>query len=165
MRRFLCAIVPLALALAGCATHPAPAPAEPGPTSIMLERGPCFGACPTYAVTIEPSGAGHFDGKRFVAITGMRDFASSPETFERIRTLLASYRPESEEQRIGPEGCTLYATDHASWTIRWGEAGGGTHTLHFDTGCHDEQYKALAEALRASRGLLPIDAFVGRRDG
>lgn len=164
MRGFAASIMLSLLALAGCATQRT-AHAESGPASITIARGPCFGACPIYSARIDAPGSGHFNGTRFVAITGEREFASTPETFEQIRTLLAPWSPNSGEQYIGSGNCTRYATDHPTWSISWTERNGAVRTLHFDTGCHDDRYKPLAEAVRAARSLLPIDAFVGRRDG
>jgi len=164
--RIIAGITLLAAPLLGaCAHHVKTAQVEPGPAAITIERGPCFGACPVYSATIRPDGEGSFAGRRFVAIADERQFKIAPETFQRIRHVLASYRPAGTEERIGAEGCSAYATDHPSWTIRWTEQGGETHTLHYDTGCHDDRYRGLAEAIRATRALMPIDALVGRRDG
>lgn len=39
---------------------------------IRLERGPCFGACPTYTVEITGDGSVIYDGHNFVGVTGQR---------------------------------------------------------------------------------------------
>ena len=65
--------------VAACAPAPRPAAeAAPTPTprvetegdGITLERGPCFGTCPVYTVTLSRSGAVRFEGRRFVADSG-----------------------------------------------------------------------------------------------
>jgi hypothetical protein len=38
--------------------------------SVTLERGPCFGACPDYSVTVSADGAVIFEGRRFVGTIG-----------------------------------------------------------------------------------------------
>ena len=53
---------------------------------MSLERGPCFGTCPVYKVTIERTGAVRFEGKRFVADTGVSTGTVSPA---RVDSLLA----------------------------------------------------------------------------
>ena len=39
--------------------------------SVTLERGPCFGTCPVYTVTLDRAGNVRFEGRRFVADTGV----------------------------------------------------------------------------------------------
>lgn len=39
-------------------------------TVITLERGPCFGRCPEYTVTMYGSGRVEFDGRRYVCAKG-----------------------------------------------------------------------------------------------
>jgi hypothetical protein len=59
-----------ALALAACATTPAPTPENAGPVEIVLERTPCFGFCPDYTVTISGDGGVLYEGRRFVNVRG-----------------------------------------------------------------------------------------------
>jgi hypothetical protein len=40
---------------------------------ITLERTPCFGSCPDYAVTLHGDGSVHYEGRGFVKITGMQE--------------------------------------------------------------------------------------------
>ncbi|GAB3587146.1 DUF6438 domain-containing protein [Hymenobacter daeguensis] len=57
------------------ATTPAkkPAPAEAGPV-ITFERTPCFGTCPSYVMQVYADGRVAYEGRRFVAIEGKKDF-------------------------------------------------------------------------------------------
>lgn len=52
---------------------------------ITLERGPCFGACPTYKVTLRGTGEVTWEGKRFVKVVGPASAKVSPEA---VRALL-----------------------------------------------------------------------------
>ncbi|MFN8484799.1 MAG: DUF6438 domain-containing protein [Anaerolineae bacterium] len=52
---------------------------------ITLERGPCFGACPTYKVTLQGTGEVTWEGKRFVKVVGPASGQVSPEA---VRGLL-----------------------------------------------------------------------------
>lgn len=63
--------VALVLTVAACSGNPDDA--RPTPTerdSIAMTRGPCFGACPMYTVTVYGDGRVVFRGDRFVAQTG-----------------------------------------------------------------------------------------------
>lgn len=55
-------------------------------TVITLERGPCFGHCPEYTVTLYGSGRIEFDGRRYVCEMGHHS-ARAP-TYE-VRRLVA----------------------------------------------------------------------------
>lgn len=52
---------------------------------ITLERGPCFGACPTYKVTVKGTGEVTWEGKRFVKVVGPASAKISPDA---VRGLL-----------------------------------------------------------------------------
>ncbi len=48
-------------------------------TVISLERGPCFGRCPEYTVTVYGSGRVEFAGRRFVCAPGRHTARASPD--------------------------------------------------------------------------------------
>src|SRR4030081_2844013 len=48
---------------------------------ITLERGPCFGTCPIYKVTIASDGAVAFEGRNFVKTKGTATGQIKPEDF------------------------------------------------------------------------------------
>ena len=58
----------LLLLLTSCASQSTPQDPTPIPEDIeiFLERGPCFGACPVYSVTIQSDGTVLYQGVRFV---------------------------------------------------------------------------------------------------
>ena len=64
-------LLPAVLSLAACAAPPA-APTPSASDQISMTRGPCFGACPMYTVTVWGDGRVQFEGDRFVAQTGAR---------------------------------------------------------------------------------------------
>jgi hypothetical protein len=160
-------IIGLALAL-GAAT-PAAAMVPPiGPgriTEITYEAGPCFGACPVYRVTVTERGQGIFEGRRFTAVTGMRNFPVSRERFRAFVDHMAPIRPPNR-QSIRYEGATLcprMSTDMPTVTISWRAPTGGAQMLTYYYGCDPERNRALAERLRAAPALLPIADMIGRR--
>ena len=91
--------------------HPAvPTPAD---GRITLERRPCFGTCPVYTVTLERSGAVRFEGRRFVADTGV---VTGPIPAARVDSLFARAASGRlfrlrRPLRDGRAGCERYATD------------------------------------------------------
>lgn len=152
----LLAIAMLA-ALAACAS----APEAPAPQTITYARGPCFGACPVYRVTVGADGSGLFEGERFTAVTGQRRFTVTPEAFRAFAEKLAPHRPQGTlDIAMGHARCQLAATDHPSAVVTW--AGGGRNDrLGYYYGCRDEANAALAQALTEAPALLPIASMIG----
>jgi hypothetical protein len=137
------ALAAAAAGLAGCAR---PVPAVPSTDAaqvaadsavhIALERGPCFGSCPVYTVTLEGSGAVLFVGRRFVADTGVST-ATIPRA--RVDSLVAElaaggYFDLADRYRAGEPGCERYATDLPSVTTEV-RAGGRAKRIEHDHGC------------------------------
>lgn len=52
---------------------------------ISMERGPCFGTCPVYNLTIDADGNVAYEGRLFVAVEGIRNAKIS---FEKIQELV-----------------------------------------------------------------------------
>src|SRR5262249_10451513 len=59
-----------------------------GNDQITLERGPCFGTCPIYKLTIKSDGNVTFEGQRFTKTTGVAKGKISPDDF---RTLVREF--------------------------------------------------------------------------
>ena len=80
---------------------------------ITLERGPCFGTCPVYTVTLDRSGAVRFEGRRFVADSGVSTGAVPRERVDSLFAELVSsgYFGFADSYRSGDAVCTRYATD------------------------------------------------------
>lgn len=157
-----------ALALAGCVGPGGGGPGGPVPVesdSISYETGPCFGACPVYAVTVRPDGTGLFVGKRFTTVTGEREFRLSRAQYDAFAAKLAPYRPGSGEVRYahGEPNCRQAATDMPSVDIRWTRAIGDSQALHYYFGCEMEKNRAMADAIGNAPDILPIEALIGER--
>lgn len=155
-----------ALALAACShgnSAPKPIPVESD--SITYETGPCFGACPVYAVTVRPDGSGVFIGKRFTAVTGERRFKLTPAQYAAFAARLAPYRPASGERRVvpGEKGCEHVATDLPSVDVTWTRAIGDSQKLYYYFGCNLSGDRSMAEALGGAAETLPLDALIGER--
>ena len=132
--------------LGACAPAPRP-PAEPAAQPaphaaardvITLERGPCFGTCPVYRVTLARSGAVQFEGRRFVADSGV---SSGTVPAARVDSLFgelesSGYFELADSYRSGDAVCTRYATDLPT-VITEVRLGGRTKRIEHDRGCGD----------------------------
>lgn len=155
-------IAALAL-LAGCATTGTAEPPQAAET-IHYETGPCFGACPVYAVTVSSDGTGTFEGKRFTAATGEQAFTLTPAQFADFRERLAPYRPAEGEHRIasGDPDCGAMMTDQPSAAVTWSGGDAPPASLSLYYGCTAPELGAMKAALRSALEALPIAAYVGR---
>jgi hypothetical protein len=143
-----------AAALSGCVTAAAEDPAR-SLQSISYETGPCFGACPTYKVTVHADGRGVFEGRRFTT-EGAQPFQLSPTEFRDFAARLKPLRPASGAVRYDSSRCERVATDMPSVDVEWTETGGAAQQLHFYFGCDMEKNRAIAERLRTAPEALPI---------
>ena len=90
-----------------------PAPQVSATPSVSLERQPCFGTCPVYTVTIDGSGAVRFEGRRFVADTGVFISAIPPARVDSLLAELeaAGYFGFADRYTPGAPVCEHAATD------------------------------------------------------
>jgi Domain of unknown function (DUF6438) len=105
-----------ALLLTACATVNSPAAAAtPAAHTLVasLERGPCFGSCPAYAVRVYADGAVEFDGRRFTALTGHHTGSISAE---RLAELAAAFKAAAFST-LKPEYTHATVTDMPYLTI------------------------------------------------
>jgi hypothetical protein len=155
---------------AACARPASPGPNAAGPTAdagaaradsavrITLERGPCFGTCPVYSVTLDGSGAVLFEGRRFVADSGI---STGRVPRARIDSLVAEltargYFDFADRYVAGEPGCVQYATDLPS-VITGVQAGGRRKRIEHDHGCME-----APQALTALEGRIDSVAGVAR---
>ncbi|WP_010544318.1 DUF6438 domain-containing protein [Sphingomonas elodea] len=156
-------------------SRPAPPPVAAGalaPPAVPIVRGemiryatsPCFGACPVYTVTVRPDGTGTFEGQRFTAVSGARDFRVTPAQYTAFLTRLAPYRPRSGTVRYAPgePTCGQAATDMPSVEVQW-DGKAGHRALSFYFGCDRERNRMMADALGSAPDLLPIAGLIGAR--
>jgi hypothetical protein len=156
--------------VAACARPAPPAPAAAGPSEsaglpradsavrITLERGPCFGTCPVYSVTLEGSGAVLFEGRRFVADTGISTGRVPPARIDSLVAELTAggYFDFADRYRAGEPGCEQYATDLPS-VITEVRAGGRSKRIEHDHGCME-----APQALTALEGRIDSVAGVAK---
>jgi hypothetical protein len=133
----------LAIVLA-CTPRTAEVPAAERPeravagsgVAISLERTPCYGACPTYTVSVSPSGAVTFVGRANVRRIGT---ATGKIPARRVAALLlelerAGYFTFADRYVVSEPVCRRYTTDSptaiSSATFR-----GRTKRIVHDYGC------------------------------
>jgi uncharacterized protein DUF6438 len=155
---------------AACARPAPPGSSAAGPSAaagqvsadsavrITLERGPCFGTCPVYAVTLDGSGAVLFEGRRFVADTGISTGSVPPARVDSlvVELIARGYFDFADRYRAGEPGCEQYATDLPT-VITEVQAGGRRNRIEHDHGCME-----APEALTALEGRIDEVAGVAR---
>ena len=81
--------------------------------NLTLERGPCFGTCPMYAVNVGRDGRVDWIGKMFVEAEGERSWLVSDEVVEKLRQSLVRAKFADLEDQYDKYGMT----DQSSATI------------------------------------------------
>jgi hypothetical protein len=139
------------VALAACAPRqPATADvASPAPV-ITLERTPCFGTCPVYAVSISMSGRVRFEGRNHVTKQGVATAEIPPARVDSLLHELEAggYFDFADAYVMDAPACGLYATDSPT-VITSVTAGGRSKTIRHDYGC----FAAPAELARLERRI------------
>lgn len=161
MTRAVLAVVALAIA---CARPAPPVPRADVPqavadsgTHIALERGPCFGTCPVYVVTVEGSGSVLFQGKRFVADSGVSTGTVPSARVDSLVSELAAagYFDFADRYVPGEPGCgERVTTDLPSVTTEVQARGRRKRIEHYH-GCPDAPpaLQALEERIDAVAGV------------
>ena len=134
------AALALLVGLAACgprAPHaPAPDSASTPGTVVTLERGPCFGTCPVYRVSLSGEGSVTFEGTRFVSRVGTDSGRVRPEAVDRLLRSLDDAGFFALDDAFVPDApaCGPYHTDAptVSITVR---APGRDKTVRHDHGC------------------------------
>ena len=134
------ALLALAAGVVACGPRapqaPAPDAAATPATVVALERGPCFGTCPVYRVTLSGDGLVEFVGTRFVSRVGADSARVAPETVEGLVrsleeggffALADAYLPDAP-------ACGRYHTDAPTVSISV-QAPGRAKTVRHDHGC------------------------------
>jgi hypothetical protein len=140
----------IAASLGAChGSSPAVAPAPDGSGAdtapvVTLERTPCFGSCPVYRVTISRSGLVRYEGKRFVADSGLDTARISSDSVAGLLSELqkGGYFEFDERYVSGAPACGLYATDLPS-AITSVDDGSRSKRIQHDHGCNEAPH-ALA---------------------
>ena len=139
-----------------------PTPEFPAAGSVSLERGSCYGTCPVYTVSVDRSGAVRFEGRRFVADTGVFT-AIAPAA--RVDSLLAELEAGGffrlvDRYGMGEPGCDRYATDLPTVIIEV-RVGGRTKRVEHDHGCAGAP-AALSAMERRIDEVTGVEQWVGR---
>src|SRR5256886_133828 len=83
---------------------------------ITLERGPCFGPCPIYKVSLASDGTISFEGFNFVSTKGKATAQIRPQDFQKLVAEFEKmkYFSLDENYTIGTPGCGGAVTDMPS---------------------------------------------------
>lgn len=141
-----------AAALSACAALPSEAPAA---GSVTLQRGPCFGRCPSYSVSMNALGEVVFTGERDVAQPGEHRFKKDPAEYASLLAELKRLGAFELRPRYthGSEDCRRYATDMPSVRITLDD-GQRQLAVQHDLGCRD-----------APEALTEIESLIDQRTG
>lgn len=150
--------VTFALALSGCAgNRPSDVPTPTASDHIAMTRGPCFGACPMYTVTVWGDGRVRFEGDQFVMQRGEHtrtiDAASAAALFAAADSI-DFYRLPTDITPANASVCGASWTDmpSAEITIVWA---GRVRTVSHYHGCPEapEQLTAFERRIDAVAGV------------
>ena len=133
------ALLGVTLGTAACASRGG-SDTPPAPTAsdhISMARGPCFGACPMYRVTIRGDGRVTFEGDRFVEITGEHTGTADPAEVAALFAHLDSigyFRMPSNITPSNESACGGHWTDMPSAELSVVYAG-ASHDVNHYHGC------------------------------
>jgi len=136
-------------------TTPDPIPSD---LLIALDRGPCFGTCPVYSLTVSADGTVLFDGMQFVEAQGERT-ASIPrgQLQELVDAILAADFFALQDSYV------VSATDLPSITTTVTLQGRTKSIFHYGVGCGTDldtappplcEIEALLERIPVSNGWV-----------
>lgn len=147
--------------LAGCAAAlSGPAMPSPEADTIAVSRGPCFGFCPVYTLSVAPSGRTTFDGARHTAMLGFHARDAGVDGYRRVANALAAFRPATGTTR--ETRCDTRISDQQHFTVTWTAPGGSVTTLEHDRGCRSDENDALDTVLDAVPAQLGVHAWVAQ---
>lgn len=128
-----------------------------GGETISISRGPCFGFCPVYELSIDPRGTLRFEGLRHTASLGVRTGEPGPRAYGKVRSLLERFRPtRGTEQDLE---CAWVQTDTSVLTLGWETMAGEKTTLRYQLGCPGGEGPQLERALDKLLGTLESDQW------
>ena len=134
--------------------------AKPVPTDFLVtfERGPCFGTCPVYILTVSADGTASFNGVSFVQAEGTHSASLSPEEVTELHraVLDANFFGLEDRYEVG-------ATDLPSILTTVTMDGQIKTVYHYGLGCGTEldsapsglcALEALLENIPAANGWV-----------
>ena len=158
----LCALLVLVACAGSQEAETSDAARDPSPAHfIKLSRGACFGACPTFDLTLQGDGRLTFNGVRFTKLSGQHSSRTSVGTFlEAIETLKA-HDFESFADRYDVTTCKMAATDHPSVEIEV-RTDDMAKSVYWYTGCRGIEDRVRLERLVDDlERVLNVANFVG----
>jgi Domain of unknown function (DUF6438) len=158
--------VSLLIALAACGHRapdaPAPEAGSVSATVVTLERGPCFGTCPVYRVSLSSGGTVEFVGTRFVSRAGTDTARVAAGAVESLMQSLetAGFFGLADAYVPDAPACGRYHTDAPTVTISV-TAPDRSKTVRHDHGCGGapEQLTGLEQLIDSVAGTA---RWIGR---
>lgn len=144
------------LLLAACQAFPPPT--MPSDFSVSFERGPCFGTCPTYLLTVDADGSVLFNGQSFVLAEGQHSATLSPAELARLHQAIVAgdFLHLEDRYEVG-------ATDLPSMTTTVRMDGDLKSVYHYGLGCGtdlDLAPPALCEVEAILEGIAQSNDWV-----
>jgi hypothetical protein len=106
------------------------------PAVVILERGPCYGRCPVYAVALFADGSVHFDGRQHTQSMGIHKGTVPASDVAALTRRFQTEFPSIKDSLYVHEapGCGQFMTDGPSIFLSFRD-GAKTRTVRLDTGC------------------------------
>lgn len=151
-------LMAILLALTGCAgSLNGSAPPHPAGETISISRGPCFGFCPVYTLSVTPQGLATFDGTRHTAVLGVHSREDGAAAYTAVAKALAPFKP-----RLGTTAetrCGTQISDQPHIQVRWTASDGSATVLNHDKGCRSAENEALGSVLERVPSQLGVDIW------
>ena len=129
--------------------------------AVTLDRSPCFGTCPVYTVTLDRSGNVRFEGRRFVADSGVSSGTVPRAGVDSLFAELdAGYFDFADSYRSGDPACERYATDLPT-VITEVRLGTRTKRIEHDRGCAGAP-QALSDLEERIGEVAGVGRWVGK---
>lgn len=106
----------------------------PKDTEITLERGPCFGRCPQYKVTIASDGSVKFEGTKDTRVLGKAEGKISVDALKGLIAEFDKIRYFDLKERYTDDACPETRTDAPTATTSF-QIGGKQKTVFHYLGC------------------------------
>jgi hypothetical protein len=104
---------------------------------ITMKRGPCFGRCPQYSLSIYGSGKVDFEPIQNTLVTDKVSGTISPDEVKELVAEFAKIGFLELDDAYTEQNCPNAATDHSTVVISL-TAGGKTKTISHYTGCVED---------------------------
>jgi hypothetical protein len=133
-------------------------PTMPSDFLVSLERGPCFGTCPAYSLTVAADGSVLFNGQYFVVAEGNHSATLSPAELAELHLAIvaADFLHLEPRYEVG-------ATDLPSITTTVRMGGELKTVYHYGLGCGtdlDLAPQALCEVEAILEGIAESNGWV-----